>query len=37
MKSVYGNVAKKYEEIVGSIIVEPEHEGLDFPLTVEKL
>lgn len=37
MKAVYAGIAKKYQEIVASIIVEPELDSVDFPLVVEKL
>jgi len=37
MKAVYENVTKKYEEILKTIIVEPDLDGVDFPLIAEKL
>jgi hypothetical protein len=37
MKAVHASVAKKYQEVVGSIIVEPEMDDIDFPLEIEKL
>lgn len=37
MKSVHGSVAKKYQDVVGSIIVEPELDEVDFPLVITKI
>jgi hypothetical protein len=37
MKTVYENVANKYEEIIASIIIDPDLDGIDFPLIAMKL
>ena len=37
MKAVHTNIAKKYGDIVATIIIEPDLDGIDFPLIAEKL
>ena len=37
MKDVYSNISKKYTDIVATIIADPDLEGVNFPLVIEKM
>ena len=37
MKDVYANISKKYTDIVATIIADPDLEGVNFPLVIEKM
>ena len=37
MKEVYSNISKKYTDIVATIIADPDLEGVNFPLVIEKM
>ena len=37
MADVHKNISKKYEEIVATIITDPDLEGINFPLVLEKI
>ena len=37
MADVHKNISKKYEEIVATIIADPDLEGINFPLVLEKI